>query len=343
MSSEHNCAVVQLGQMLPHPNADTLDITMVHGGYPCIVKKGSLIEGDLAIYIPVDNLLPLAGPFTFLERLKQGKDYIGDGVIRHRLKSIRLRGTFSMGLLLPLSEIDSSLKVGEDVTDLLEIIKYEPPEPTGMGEDEKDPGFLPCYDIEGLRRWQHLLVNGEQVVITEKIHGENARFAWQDGRLWCASRTRFKKFDSHTSWTNVARRLELSDRFANAANGDLNYPYAIYGEVYGGGAQALSYGVQRGQRDLAIFDILEIKTRRWLNYDQVCEVANNLGLNTVPLLFGGKWEGIETHKSLAEGSTTIGGVTHLREGFVVKPIKERISQEIGRVILKLHGEGWLTS
>jgi RNA ligase (TIGR02306 family) len=329
---------------MSHPNADALDITTVHGGYPCIMKKGSFVEGDLAVYIPVDNLLPLTGPFAFLERLKQGKDYMGDGVTRHRLRAVRLRGTFSMGLLLPPSETGlSEIEVGTDVTDELDVLKYEPPEPMGRGEDEKDPGFLPCYDIESLRRWQHLFTEGEPVVITEKIHGENARFAWCDGRLWCASRTRFKKPDSHTSWTNVARRLGLAERFAKAANGALDYPYAIYGEVYGGGAQALSYGVQKGQRDLAIFDVLEIASRRWLNLDESQVVIANLGLSPVPVLFAGEWQGLDAHRSLAEGHTTIGGVTHLREGFVVKPLIERVSPELGRVILKLHGEGWLTS
>ena len=56
MSREHTIEVVRLGPVRPHGNADSLDITDVHGGYPCVVKRGSFSEGDLAAYVPIDSI-----------------------------------------------------------------------------------------------------------------------------------------------------------------------------------------------------------------------------------------------------------------------------------------------
>ena len=58
----------------------------------------------------------------------------------------------------------------------------------------------------------------------------------------------------------------------------------------------------------------------------------------MPTLYVGPWLGFDAHKDLAEGKSTIAG--HVREGFVVKPTKERYADRFGRVILKLVGEGY---
>ena len=176
--SEFHVQVVRVGPVDKHPNADTLSITHVYA-YPVILRTGDFHEGDLAVYVPVDSLVPDEPRWAFL-----------DG--HNRIKAKRLRGIFSMGLLTPA---DPSWVEGQDVVDTLGITKYEPPDPATMGgENEKDPGFLPCYtDIEGLRRWGDVLVCGEEVVLTEKVHGANGRWVWRDGRLWAGSHTCIKK------------------------------------------------------------------------------------------------------------------------------------------------------
>lgn len=325
--------VVRLGPVEHHPNADALDVTRVHGGYPCIVRRGEYAEGDLAVYVPVDALVPVDAPrFAFLAS-RGTRNFLGDGRQRHRVRAMRLRGVFSMGLLV---KPGPEWTEGQDVREVLDIVKYEPPEPmTGQEDDEKDPGILPVYDVEGLRRWPDLFLPGEEVVVTEKIDGENARFVWHDGRLHVASRTRFKKLESTTPWNMVARDYELATRLRDC-------PYAFFGEVFGGGAQNQLYGVQRGRRDLRIFDVLEVATRRWLAFDIAIEVADGYGMPWVPVLWRGAWSNLEAVAPLAEGLTTIGGATHVREGIVIRPTVERFDDRIGRVILKLHGEGGLT-
>lgn len=170
MSTEHEVRVVCLDAIRKHENADTLGITDVDGR-PCIVRLADWKPGDAAVYVPIDSLVPVASrTFAFLAP-KAGPDGFA------RIRAMRLRGVFSMGLLVP--PIDDGIEEdicyleGQDVRERLGIRVYEPPVPTGGGETERDPGFLPVYDVESARKWASVvLVEGEEIVIHEKVHGE---------------------------------------------------------------------------------------------------------------------------------------------------------------------------
>jgi hypothetical protein len=182
MSTEHEVRVVRLGNIRKHEGADTLGITEVDGR-PCIVRLADWSPGDVAIYVPIDSLVPVDDPrFAFLAP-RAGPDGFA------RIRAMRLRGVFSMGLLVPPIddgvEEDITYLEGQDVRERLGIRVYEPPIPTGGGETERDPGFLPVYDIESARKWAMVvLAEGEEVVLTEKTHGclmANTRIAMADG------------------------------------------------------------------------------------------------------------------------------------------------------------------
>src|SRR5260370_38515119 len=92
--SEFVVECVKLGPLVKHPNADTLSIVQVDG-YPCIVKNDTFKEGDLAVYIPVDSLVP-----THREELPDFHFLAKPDRTHHRVRAIKLRGVFSMGLLI---------------------------------------------------------------------------------------------------------------------------------------------------------------------------------------------------------------------------------------------------
>lgn len=219
--SEFAVVVVRIGKVEPHPNADRLEITNVHadengqGGYPTIIAKGTFKTGDLAVYVPVDALVPVSRPeFAFLlpepvrkdsmddvawaERLRK---YEQEKTEKIRIKAKKLRSVFSMGLLIPVPAEPAYVE-GDNVQELLGIDKYEPDEsnrksrPGGtiVGDTESCPFHFPEYtDIEGLRKWGGALIDDENVVITEKLHGSSARYVFMDGRLWVGSRHQIKK------------------------------------------------------------------------------------------------------------------------------------------------------
>src|SRR5690606_37555525 len=64
--SEFNVEVVKIGEILPHPNADRLDLAKF-AGCTVVVKKDEFRAGDPAVHVPVDALVPVEHPaFRFL-------------------------------------------------------------------------------------------------------------------------------------------------------------------------------------------------------------------------------------------------------------------------------------
>lgn len=117
--------VVKIDDVITHPNADKLDIAFI-GGWQCVVKRDSVVAGELAIYAEIDSLLPLINPiFSFLGERKSNIKVYND-IAYSRIKTIRLRGEISQGLLLPIKDIPNSteLKIDDDLTELLGVLKY---------------------------------------------------------------------------------------------------------------------------------------------------------------------------------------------------------------------------
>ena len=148
----------------PHENADALEIARV-GDYRSIVRKGQFHSGDLVAYIAEQSLLPEA----LLDELGlRGKLAGKDG---NRVKAIKLRGVLSQGLVYPARP---GWRVGQDVAAELGVHKWEPPAPPAhMNGVVYAAGLDRCmrYDIENFKAYPEVLVPGEAVVFTEKIHG----------------------------------------------------------------------------------------------------------------------------------------------------------------------------
>lgn len=322
--SEWKVQVVKVGALSKHPNADRLLMTKVFD-YPVITAvQENFQEGELAVYVPVDSVVPAGDPrWEFL----QG---------HNRIKAKRLRGIFSMGLITKAME---GMKEGEIVAEQLRITKYEPPlaAVTG-GEAEHCPFEWPKYtDIESIRRWPDILKEGEEVILTEKIHGTSARYVWKEDRLWVGSHNEVKKETPGSDYWNAAAKHDLGKRLQSLPG------IAVYGEVYGW-VMDLRYGHKPGTVSLALFDAMDLSTMKYLDYDAFVDIAKMLEVPTVPVLYRGPWK--QTLKEYAEGKSVILGpsapIDHVREGFVAKVVKERFDDRIQRVILKYHGEDYLT-
>jgi RNA ligase (TIGR02306 family) len=336
--SEFHVEVTTLTKVEKHPNADTLSMGEVNG-YPVIFRTEDFVEGEKVVHVPIDSIVPDSPVFSFLK-----KD-------NRRIRALRLRGIFSMGLIV---KADPEWKIGQNVQEHFGITKYEPPMALLMStENEPDPGFFPGYtDIEGLRRWPGVLIPGEEIVLTEKIHGANSRFLYHEGRLWVGSHDCVKRYNPENVWWKYAEAMGLEKLLSKFPG------ITIFGEVYGFKVQDLAYGL-KNQVSLSLFDACDVRTRKYLDYDDFKGLAKDLGLPTVPELYRGPWS--EDLKKLAEGNSTVPGAAHVREGFVAKPVKERFDlqgrmvtcfdevlqkevekqQILGRVILKFIGEGYL--
>jgi RNA ligase (TIGR02306 family) len=325
------CPIVKLGKIGKHPNADTLSITSIEG-CPIIFGTEMFKEGALAVYIPVDAVVPETVP---------GTEFLGK---HRRIKAKRLRGIFSMGLLLPTSVLPMCYTPigaigyvgGEDVASVLGITKYEEPEPLFMQTEQapapKTPSSPPVYDVESFRKYHHLFNPGEEVYISEKIHGTNARFVYWDGQLHCGSHKQWKKMDERSLWWRVAKAYNLEERLRRDPG------MIVYGEIYGR-VQDLTYGAGLNELFFRAFDVYHTGVGQWLSYLPFVCWCDELEIPRVPTLYRGPYSSFEALACLAEGKSTI--ADHIREGFVIKPVDEHWNNETGRTIAKLVSEAYL--
>lgn len=331
MSSLSKCIVHKLTEIRKHDNAETLELTTLDG-FTVAFKQNQYVAGDLVIYIPPDMIVDTTLPeFSFL----------GD---KTRVKAVKLRGILSYGLIVPARP---GMVEGQDVTKEINAKPYEVTQYKFDGETlvdgalSKSPkGEVTYTDIQSLRKYDRILRKGEHVVIMEKLHGQNVRFVYQDGELYAGTHHQWLAEKDVPVWRaakdyNLAKVLE-------------DFPNKIFfGELFGW-VQDLRYGHPQGQTSLRIFDIFDIERGRYMDFEEFAKSVLNTWVNTIahrliccaPILHSGPWQGLEYHKHLADGPSKE-CQNEIREGFVVRPIKERYDDHVGRVILKLHGDAYL--
>ncbi len=228
------------------PDADAIESVVVRG-WTVVSKKNEFQVGDRCLYLEIDSALPLADDrFAFLA--SRGTKTTPDGKSVHVLKTARLRGVYSQGLVLPIRlfpELTDAV-AGDDVSELLGIEKWEPPLPAGLTEAI---GPFPTdlarkTDAERVQNlvevYSHLSTTIEWIA-TEKVDGTSATIIRDEtGLRVCGRNFELSLSSMHGQ---IATALGLVDRMVP---GDV-----IQGELYGEGIQANPLQV-RG-RHLAVF------------------------------------------------------------------------------------------
>ena len=153
-------------QIFSHPGADKLAIGKV-GSYQVVVPKGLFNDGDEVVFAPEKSILTGAIKAEFEKYLV--------GPEKNRIKAVRLRDQISSGVILPKELIPNfdTIEVGEDISESLGISHYEPVIPAELlGKvDRFDMPHVGSHDCEHVGIYVNELIDGERVVITEKIHG----------------------------------------------------------------------------------------------------------------------------------------------------------------------------
>ncbi|MFJ9864836.1 RNA ligase (ATP) [Streptomyces sp. NPDC101165] len=332
-----------------HPNADALELAQV-GLYRAVVAKGAYRTGEAAVYIPEQSVLP---PGLIEELGLTGRLAGGDA---NRVKAVRLRGELSQGIVCrpkALADVDLARAAAEgtDFAERLDITKWVPPIPPTMdGDVESAPDLLPWVDIENIQRFPDIFTAGEDVVLTEKLHGSACLLTYlaDEDRVHVSSKgfgaksLALKEDPRNLYWRAVHGHgvAEVAARLAGRLGARR---VGIFGEVYGAGVQDLTYGADGRRETLgyAVFDVsAEIDgTVRWLDAAEV--LGDELPL--VPRLFSGPYD-IERVLEVASGRETVSGRgLHLREGVVIRPLVERYSGVTGgRAIAKAVSPAYLT-
>lgn len=278
------------------------------------------------------------------------------------IKAKKIRGVYSQGMLVdpnsfinsanptPLSDAWCNIKsatLGMSIVEALGLKKWEEPEEEnipgikrtrGTNAEKAPQGWaMPHYDIDGIRKYIACLQEGEEIVLTEKIHGSNGGFCHDGDRLWCKSRNYFKKQDADDMWWDIAVRYNLEEKLSK-------YPMMVFFGEVAGQVKGFRYDSKiEGGRLLSVvhfFDIWDVKNMKYLDYDDRVFMIREAGLSPVPELYRGKWSDKDQMYSHAEGMSTL-NPKHIREGWVLNTLKERFEPRLNsRMQVKLIGQGY---
>ncbi len=302
----------------PIEGADAIEVATV-GGWKVVIKKGEFAVGDLAVYCEIDSWIPIeVAPFL----QKGDRAYEFEGVTGNRLRTVRLRGQISQGLLLPMTVTPGS-EVGADVSDILNIKKYEAPVPAQLAGDVNGtfPGFIPKTDQERIQNlgtelaeWKTKNLTWE---VTEKLDGSSMTVFFRDGEFGVCSRNYdLKRSESNSLWkTALSENMEVKMRA-------LGKNIAIQGELIGEGIQGNPYKI-RGQQ-FYVYDVYDIDAGRYYNANLRQKLVAELGLKHCPVMNAEYRLGNDTIDTLlaqAEAKTVMLDNGPEREGLVFKCIE----------------------
>lgn len=347
----------KIDALRPIEGADAIECAIV-GGWTVVTKKGEYTAGDLAVYCEIDSFIPTAIA-PFLTRPGQyAKTF--EGVEGERLRTVKLRGQLSQGLLIPLSvafekfedskfdegqELSEFFFKGNDVSELLGIVKYEAPVPAALAGEVKGmfPSVIPKTDQERIQNLKAELTEWftEDLhwEVTEKLEGSSMTVYIRDGEVGVCSRNLDLKPNADNSLWRAANKYNLPAKLIGVGRN-----IAVQGEIVGNGIQGNIY--QMRDQDFLVYDIYDIDAGRYFTpLERKAFVAEH-GLNHCPVLaYSARLfdtlgiTDMEQILKFAEGKSVMGMIGCEREGVVFKCHEKTVSfKAISNKYLLKHGD-----
>lgn len=317
-------SIQKIASIRPIEGADAIEVARINN-WDVVVKKNEFKVGELCVYFEIDSFLPIREEFEFLRKSSYKKMGDQEGF---RLKTIRLRGQVSQGLVVPITILngeeemkigisqqphgeqlqlgpyDNALVIeeGVDVTELLGVVKYEPPIPAELAGKVKGsfPSFLRKTDEE---RVQNLVKEYAQwkeqdldFYVTEKLDGSSATYYYKDGVFGVCSRNLelaepeefvegmvmcadgIERPRQQNSFWKVALEIGLKEKLEAYGRN-----IAIQGELIGEGIQGNPYKI-KGQT-VRFFNLFDIDAQEYAGLPMfLATMQHDLKLETVPIL-----------------------------------------------------------
>ena len=363
MENQNSVAYVGIiGSVVEIPSADNIELVLVNG-WQAITKKGEYQVGDMVVVSTTDAVIP--------KKLSDGlgvTNYLRKG---QRVRTVKLRGVYSECLIIPIGFVPDKYRYeGADCMELLEIFKYEPPVKTitlqSGGRKVKyhqNPNFHVYYKFPNQKNVPDMFTEEDEVVITRKLHGTNARYGIVKkkklslldrvkiffGNKWAAFEYVYgshnvekgsdsQGFYSTDVWDEVAVKYDIRSKLWSHVKDTYEYldsGFIIYGEIYGAGIQKnYDYGltdIKFAGFDVEVDGVYQPYINETVHFD--C-----LQLPQVELLYKGIW--VKEIQDSFVFNNNIEGTKVPHEGVVVKSItgdRRKVSKVINPDYL-IYGE-----
>jgi RNA ligase (TIGR02306 family) len=365
--SDYKVPYTKILRIDDHSGADRLELATVYG-FQVVVQKGRYQVGDKVVYIPIDSVLD-AKLETILFPPESKIKLHG-----HRVKQIRIRGLASQGMLVDPKDVahivnPAYLSEDQDLSEILNITKYEPPVPgfaNTIGKDkqrnkkEDHPLFHKYNGLNNIKWFPYLFEDGEEVVVQEKLHGSLGRISllpYHANTLWkkfrklvglapkheyvygsnnveISSKSGYTGFYGSDIYGTTFKKIEA---FKRIEPGEV-----VFGEIIGEGIQKnYHYGHKDGHH-FVVFDVKVLQPDgkfKWLNPEEAEAYALSRGFSFVPVLYKGPYNK-EFIKTLTTGPSVYYPKHSVREGVVIKS-RHAYDNEGNKKALKFISEKYL--
>lgn len=315
----------------PIPNADNIVCVGVLG-WECVAKKDEFKENDLVVFFEIDSLLPVESRYEHLRK----SCYRAESN-RFRLKSVKLRGQISQGLVMPLSLFPelAGYKEGDDVTEKLNVEKYEVPVPAEISGSVKGGFNWPISKTDETR-----IQNDEEhgflaslkkkpYYITLKLDGTSSTFLIHpqtEEYHVCGRNYSYQHKPDHSFW-RISDKYKIEEGLRKLW--DAGTKVALQGEVVGPGIQGNKLGLS--EIDLYIFNVVDVTTNKKLRLDKALKITTQLGLKFAPIIETGdcfrynRDELLEKAKGKYNEHFPSASHSQQREGIVIRSLNADIS------------------
>lgn len=328
---ERKLATLQrIKELRPIEGADRIELAFIQG-WQVVVQKGTHKVGDLVVFFEIDSLIPEGVPWG---------EFLGE---RRRIKTMKLRGALSQGLIIPLSDV---LVEGFDISKSLGVEKWLSPaekaELNASGWGNSGGLMLPYFydvpktDETRLQVAPEVLdelkvVNG--FYITEKLDGMSVTAYYDPDKdeLRYASRNHeIAKGALHGVGIKIDKYM-TTHAIADALKA---FPNLVFqGELIGPDIQGNRYGLS--EVEWRIYQVYDRNEHRYVSVFDALRLCAEAGLQFVPFVVPQNLE--LTVDRLVQIATEVGG-----EGIVVRPTVETQSAIYGgRLSFKVINPEWL--
>ena len=270
-------SIEKITRVYPHPNGDAIECVEVRN-CQVIVPKGKYSEGEKIVFIWPDSILP-DKPWAEFYKAKSS-----------RARAIKLRGEFSFGIVESFDKVGytGDIEVGKEISEELEIRKFEPPPPKDLQAKGNLPFGIPKTDEENHYKFDYLPY-GEICTVTRKRDGSSGSFYYdiETDQFGAMSRSLELKTECHNMWTEHIPQYDIENKLKDYCIQN-QVSLCIRGESFGNGRNGHKANVDAKEPTTwEMFSVWDIKNRRYIPIDgehNFIVVANACGFKHVPVL-----------------------------------------------------------
>jgi len=314
-------SIQEVKEVIPIKDADKIELVKILG-WQVVTIKDQFKPEDKCIYIEIDSLLPDDNPnFEFLRKNN------------FRIKTLKLRGELSQGICFPLSILPpGNYKLGDDVTDILNIKHYEKPIPAQLAGQIRGafPGYVPKTDEIKIQSIPFLIdeLKGIEVYSTVKLDGTSGSYIYYNDDFHICSRNlslKINEENKENSFIKINEKYNIYEKLKEKGN------YCIQGEICGPGIQKNKLNLK--EIDFFMFNIFDIDNQTFLDLDDLILWSQELDIPMVPIEEYCEFN-FTMNELLEKSKGFYSNTRNRREGLVYRTVTETIFDALKGITVK---------